>query len=143
MLLPLRDIEAKRGETYSIVSEMLDVRNRQLAEVAQPDDFIVSDRLVSLLLAQISENADLAAVYSDLFDPEGAEIYLKPAEDYVVTGKPVKFATVVESARRRGEVAIGYLSSKGSAKDRVHVNPKKGSQATFAEGDKVIVIAED
>jgi ion channel POLLUX/CASTOR len=142
-LLHLRDIEAKRGETYSIVSEMLDVRNRQLAEVAQPDDFIVSDRLVSLLLAQISENADLAAVYSDLFDPEGAEIYLKPAEDYVVTGKPVKFATVVESARRRGEVAIGYLSSKGSAKDRVHVNPKKGSQATFAEGDKVIVIAED
>lgn len=142
-LLHLRDIEAKRGETYSIVSEMLDVRNRQLAEVAQPDDFIVSDRLVSLLLAQISENAALSAVYADLFDPEGAEIYLKPAEDYVVTGKPVRFATVVESARRRGEVAIGYLSAKGPAKERVHVNPKKGSPATFGDGDKIIVIAEE
>lgn len=142
-LLHLRDIESKRGETYSIVSEMLDVRNRQLAEVAQPDDFIVSDKLVSLLLAQISENAELAAVYSDLFDPEGAEIYLKPAEDYVVTGKPVRFATVVESARRRGEIAIGYLSAKASVKERVRVNPKKGSQVKLGEGDKVIVIAQE
>lgn len=142
-LLHLRDIEAKRGETYSIVSEVLDVRNQKLAEVAQPDDFIVSDHLVSLLLAQISENADLASVYADLFDPEGAEIYLKPVEDYVVTGKPVRFATVVESARRRGEIAIGYLCAKAKAKDRTTVNPKKGREITFADGDKVIVIAEE
>ncbi len=142
-LLHLRDIEAKRGETFSVVSEMLDVRNRQLAEVAQPDDFIVSDKLVSLLLAQISENGHLAAVFDDLFDPEGAEIYLKPAEDYVAAGEPVRFATVVDAARRRGEIAIGYLSAKGGVAERVHVNPKKSSQATFAAGDKIIVIAED
>ncbi len=142
-LLHLRDIEAKRGESFSVVSEMLDVRNRQLAEVAQPDDFIVSDRLVSLLLAQISENAHLAAVFEDLFDPQGAEIYLKPAEDYVVSGKPVRFATVVDAARRRGEIAIGHLSAKGAIAERVHVNPKKSAPVTFAEGDKIIVIAED
>ena len=141
-LLHLRDIESKRGESFSIVSEMLDVRNRALAEVAQPDDFIVSDKLVSLLLAQISENAHLAAVFEDLFDPEGAEIYLKPASDYVVTGKPVKFATVVEAARRRGEIALGFLSAARPAAERTHVNPKKGHVATFAEADKVIVIAE-
>lgn len=142
-LLHLRDIEAKRGETFSVVSEMLDVRNRQLAEVAQPDDFIVSDKLVSLLLAQISENAHLAAVFDDLFDPQGAEIYLKPAEDYVAAGEPVRFATVVDAARRRGEIAIGHLSAKGGVAERVRVNPKKSAQVTFAPGDKVIVIAED
>ena len=38
---------------------MLDVRNRELAEVTQADDFIVSDKLVSLMLAQVSENKDL------------------------------------------------------------------------------------
>jgi len=141
-LLHLRDIESKRGETFSIVSEMLDVRNRQLAEVAQPDDFIVSDKLVSLLLAQISENAHLAAVFEDLFDPEGAEVYLKPAEDYVALGKPVRFATVVEAAKRRDEVAIGYLTAGGEAKERTRVNPKKSSQVTFTAADKVIVIAD-
>ncbi len=142
-LLHLRDIESKRGEAFSVVSEMLDVRNRQLAEVAQPDDFIVSDKLVSLLLAQISENAHLAAVFDDLFDPEGAEIYLKPAEDYVSLGKPVLYSTVVEAAKRRGEVAIGYLSEKGGAAERTHVNPKKSARVSFESADRIIVIADD
>ena len=56
-LLHLRDIEERGGRDFSIVSEMLDLRNRALAEVTHADDFIVSDRLVSLLMAQISENA--------------------------------------------------------------------------------------
>jgi ion channel POLLUX/CASTOR len=142
-LLHLRDIEAKRGESFSIVSEMLDVRNRQLAEVAKPDDFIVSDRLVSLLLAQISENANLAAVFEDLFDPEGAEVYLKPAGDYVALGKEVKFATVVEAAKRRGEVAIGYMTSKGALAERAHVNPRKSERAKLVKTDKIVVIADN
>lgn len=87
---------------------MLDVRNWELAEVTQADDFIVSNKLTSLMLAQISENRELSAVFADLFDPEGSEIYLKPAGDYVETGRSVTFYTVVEAARRRGEVAIGY-----------------------------------
>jgi ion channel POLLUX/CASTOR len=142
-LLHLRDIELKRGESFSIVSEMLDVRNRRLADVAQPDDFIVSDKLVSLLIAQISENARLAAVFEDLFNPEGAEIYCKPAEDYVALGKPARFATVVEAAKRRGEIAIGYLSGEGDPKARAHVNPKKSATVTFAATDKIIVLAEE
>src|SRR5262249_33875920 len=42
-LLHLRDIAATAGRRFSIVSEMLDVRNRDLAEVTRADDFIVSD----------------------------------------------------------------------------------------------------
>jgi hypothetical protein len=45
-LLHLRDIGQQSGKTFSIVSEMLDARNRQLAEVTQADDFIISDRLI-------------------------------------------------------------------------------------------------
>ena len=85
-LLHLRDIANRCGHCFSIVSEMLDIRNRNLAEVTQADDFIVSDRLVSLMLAQVSENKALNAVFADIFDPEGAEIYLKPATDYVTEG---------------------------------------------------------
>jgi len=145
-LLHLRDIAAKTGRQASIVSEMLDVRNRQLAEVTRADDFIVSEKLVSLLLSQISESRDLAAVFADLFDPEGSELYLKPAGDYVELGRPVAFYTVVEAARRRGEVAIGYrsaaLSGDAKASYGVRVNPPKADRVTFAEGDRVIVLAE-
>jgi voltage-gated potassium channel Kch len=145
-LLHLRDIAAKTGQQSSIVSEMLDVRNRQLAEVTRADDFIVSEKLVSLLLSQISESRDLAAVFADLFDPEGSELYLKPASDYVAQGRPVSFGTVVEAARRRGEVAIGYRSSAFSSDAKasygVRVNPPKADRVTFADGDRVIVLAE-
>ena len=66
---------------------MLDLRNRALAEVTRADDFIVSDRMTSLLLSQVAENKHLKAVFDDLFDPEGSEIYLRPASEYVAAGR--------------------------------------------------------
>jgi len=146
-LLHLRDIAEKDETPFSIVSEMLDLRNRELAEATQVDDFIVSEHLISLMMSQLSENSELFDVFTDIFDPEGAEIYLKPASDYVSLGEPVNFYTVVEAARRRGETTLGYrLVSE--AKDAgkaygVHTNPKKSAQVVFTAADKVIVIAEE
>jgi hypothetical protein len=146
-LLHLRDIAEKDATPFSIVSEMLDLRNRELAEVTKVDDFIVSDHLISLMMSQLSENGDLDAVFTDLFDPEGSELYLKPVADYVETGQPVNFYTVVEAARRRGEVAIGYrVVSQLHEADKgygVHTNPKKSEEVTFAPDDKIIVLAEE
>jgi voltage-gated potassium channel Kch len=145
-LLHLRAISEQSGDTFSIVSEMLDVRNRELAEVTRADDFIVSDKLVSLLMAQISENKQLAAVFADLFDPEGCELYLKPAGDYVELGQPLNFYTVVEAARRRGETAIGYrlraLSNDAAQAYGVRVNPPKSKSVTFSAEDRIILLAE-
>jgi voltage-gated potassium channel Kch len=145
-LLHLRSIAERIGHRFSITSEMLDIRNRNLAEVTRADDFIVSDKLVSLLLAQLSENPDLYDLFTDLFDPEGSEVYLKPAEEYVAWGMQVNFYTVVEAARRRGETAFGYRLAAFHT-DKAHnygvvVNPKKSEMITFAEGDRVIVLAE-
>ncbi len=146
-LLHLRDIADAHGHPFSIVSEMLDVRNRTLAEVTKADDFIVSDKLVSLMLAQISENKALNAVFGDLFDPEGSEVYLKLASNYVATGAPVNFYTVVDAARRKGEVALGYRiqsrAGDAAAAWGVVVNPDKSAPVTFAEWDRIIVLAED
>lgn len=145
-LLHLRDIESKLGESFSIVSEMLDDRNRKLAEVTQADDFIVSDKLISLMLSQISENKDLGEVFGDLFNAEGSEIYLKPAADYVNTGQPLNFYTVLESARRRGEIAMGYRimakSGDANAGYGVTLNPDKAATITFSPADRIVVLAE-
>ena len=145
-LLHLRDIAGLHGDVFSIVSEMLDSRNRNLAEITQADDFIVSDRLVSLMLAQVAENKALNAVFADLFDPEGAEVYLRPASHYVRTDAPLDFYTIVEAARQRGEVAIGYRQA-GYSMDKaraygVRVNPNKAEPITFAQDDMIIVLAE-
>ena len=146
-LLHLREISERSGYAFSIVSEMLDIRNRNLAEVTRADDFIVSDKLVSLMLTQISENKALGPVFTDLFDPAGSEIYLKPAANYVKLGEPLNFYTVVLAARQRGEVAFGYrrLAEAGDAAKSygVVVNPTKSERVTFTERDHIIVLAED
>jgi voltage-gated potassium channel Kch len=145
-LLHLREIGEKIGKDLAIVSDMRDVRNRRLAEVTDADDFIVSDKLVSLMMCQVAENKDLYAVLSDLFDPDGAEIYLKPASDFIREGVEVNFATIVESARRRGEIAIGFrkadLARDSEAAYGVRTNPPKSERVTFGPEDKVIVVAE-
>jgi voltage-gated potassium channel Kch len=146
-LLHLRHIAETDKSPFSIVSEMLDLRNRELAEAAKVDDFIVSDHLVSLMLAQLAEDADLYPVFQDIFDPEGSEIYLKPISRYVETGQPVNFYTVVEAARQRNETAIGYrVAAEANNPEKnhgVHTNPKKSEKVIFTPADKIIVVAED
>jgi voltage-gated potassium channel Kch len=145
-LINLRDIAERMGHPYSIVSEMLDLRNRALAEVTRADDFVVSSRMVSLMLAQISETKELNDVFNDLLTPEGSELYLKPAEDYVALGRPLNFYTVVEAARRRGEIAVGYrVAEHANDADRAYgvvMNPNKAGLNTFREGDRMIVVAQ-
>lgn len=146
-LLHLREIAEKSEKKFTIVSEMIDVRNRNLAEVTRADDFIVSDRIVSLLMTQVSENKYLNAVFEDIFDPDGSEIYIKPALNYIKPSVEVNFYTILEAARKRGEIAIGYklarFSSDASKAYGVTVNPRKSDRVVFEEGDKIVVVAED
>ncbi|GLW08764.1 lipoprotein [Microtetraspora sp. NBRC 13810] len=144
-LLQLRDMQSTLGERYSIVSEMHDENNRTLAEVTKADDIVISDTVIGLLLAQLAENAHLAEVFGYLFDSQGSEIYPRPAGDYVRTGQPVAFATVLESARRRGETAIGYRLASGVNEPPhygVVLNPDKSRIITLHQDDAVIVLAE-
>ena len=146
-LLHLRDMADRAGINLNVVTEMLDDRNRELAEVTKADDFIVSDKLISLMLSQSSENRQLTDVFDILFSSEGSEIYLRPADLYVTAGKTVDFYTVLEAARQRGETAIGYrIAANARNADRAYgvaVNPTKSEQLTFAPLDRVIVLAED
>ncbi|GAA2433650.1 lipoprotein [Actinomadura vinacea] len=145
-LLHLRDMEESLGDPFSIVSEINDDANREVAQVTKADDFVVSDKLISLMLTQLSENRHLQDVFTDLLDPEGSELYLKPASAYLRPGAEADFATVIEAARRRGETALGYRLG-----DHYHeppsygvvLNPNKTAPLTLAADDQVIVLAED
>lgn len=147
-LLHLRDLLGEddgNGAGPSIVSEMLDDRNRELAQVTQVDDVIVSDQVLSLILAQISENPALGDVFADLLDADGSEIYLRPVDGYVAPGREVTFATVVAAASLRQEAALGLriAADKGDETGGVLVNPPKSLTFVPAPGDRVVVLAED
>jgi voltage-gated potassium channel Kch len=150
-LLHLRDIADSKGHDFSIVSEMLDDRNRELAEVTNTDDFIVSVKLDSLMLSQISENKELKLIFEEIFSAGGRSIYICPAEQYIELNKAVNFYTVMEAARKQGQIAIGvklqsilpkYETDQMLAHG-VIVNPIKSRNIFFTDGDKIIILADD
>jgi voltage-gated potassium channel Kch len=145
-LLHVRDILSGFGSTTPIVSEMLDDRNRVLAQVAHVDDVVVSGEIVSLIVTQLSEDQRLELVFAELLGNTGAEVYLRPAEWYVQPGAEVSYATIVAGAVRRGETAIGYKSEQLGREDgkafAVVVNPAKSERFTVHPGDRVVVLAE-
>lgn len=146
ILLHLRDIAEQHRVDLNVVSEMLDDRNRELAEVTQADDFIVSDKLISLMLSQVSENKQLTEIFDHLFSSSGSEIYLRDASLYVDPGRSADFYSVIEAARRKGETAIGHrIESLGRSAEHLYgvdVNPLKTESRVYEPGDKIIVLAE-
>ena len=145
-LVYLREIAKNNNYKFRIVTEMLDDRNQALAQVAQPDDFVIGEQIISLMLTQIAEQKHLNSVFNDLFDAGGSEIYLKPIGDYIELDRPVNFYTLVEAARQRGESALGYrlqADANNRAKSYgVVLNPKKDNSVKFTERDRIIVLAE-
>lgn len=145
-LLHLRDIADRADLHLNIVSEMLDDRNRELAEVTKPDDFIVSDRLASLMLAQVCTNPLLIDLFEQLFSSGGSEVYLRSAELYITPGAETDFYTVAVAAARRQETAIGFrlgVDAHSRTLDYgVHLNPPKSQRRRFSSGDSIIVLAE-
>jgi voltage-gated potassium channel Kch len=144
-LLHLRGLAEGSGAELKVVSEMIDVRNRALAEVTRVNDFVVSNKLVSLMLAQASENQHLEAIFKDLLDEEGSEICLRPIGDYVALGEAVSFYAVADAARARNEVAIGHHRIGAGQQDSrnmggIVVNPVKSERIAYAAGDRVIVL---
>lgn len=117
-----------------VVAEILDRANVALAQTTGIDDFIVSDELSSLMIAQLSERLELGVVFDELFDADGCFVSLHPSPLYAPDGE-VTFAEVVAAAAARGESAFGWRAG-----GTVVVNPAKSERIAFAPGDQVLVL---
>lgn len=145
-LLLLRRLEEATGRELPVVTELVDDRNRVLAPVSPGADVIISGKLIGLLLAQISQNRHLAAVFEELFSADGTGVRLRPATDYVPAGRETSFATVVAAARQRGECAIGYRSHDDASTSPgygMRINPPKDERRRWTAGDEVVVVGRD
>ena len=120
-----------------IVAELLDQRNLVLADPVGVDDLIVSDALSSLLMAQLSERAELQAVFDDLFDAEGAVVELQPANRFVPASE-VSVAELVASGAERGTSVFGY---RQAASGTLVMNPPKSQRVLLGADDHVVVVA--
>jgi voltage-gated potassium channel Kch len=120
-----------------VVAEMLDRANVAVAQTTGVDDFIVSDELSSLMIAQLSERLELHKVFDELFDAEGCFIALHPAPLYASPDAPTSFAEVVAAASLRGQTAFGW---RVASSNDVVVNPAKAQTVVLGADDQVLVL---
>lgn len=140
------------GERHipNLITELVGSENEALARQAGVHDFVVSPSFVSMLLAQISEEPRLYTVYRELFNNEGAEIYLKRASFYfdgLPRTEPVAFVNVIAAAQMRGEVCLGVALDETGPADQlrpgVHLDLKKDTKILLGPNDRLVVVAED
>jgi hypothetical protein len=132
----------------TVITELIMSENQALAASTGVHDFVVSARLVSMLLAQISEDRLMHAVYQNLFSEAGSEIYLKSAALYLDDlPQQVAFAELTRLAQERGEVCLGVKLK--ASEDRADLNygiklaPPKASVWNLDAADTLVVLAED
>ena len=127
-----------------VIAEIQDSNNVELARVVVVDDLVVSDRLGSLMMAQLSETPGLYHVFEELFGPAGTFLSSKPVQSYVPLNVETTFAHLVAAGRNRGEVVIGYRQPEASDPTNptvgIRVNPAKSTVLTPTEGTYAIVI---
>jgi ion channel POLLUX/CASTOR len=136
-LLTLRKIwPADHTPRVRIIAQLLDQSNAELAAVTGIDDFIVSDALASLMLAQLSERAELQAVFDDLFDPDGAVVELRPAH-LLVPDASVTYARAVAAGAAIGVSVIGWRVNQTG---EVVVNPAKDRPVHLGPDDQILLV---
>ena len=124
-----------------IIAEILDSNNVELARVVAVEDLVVSDRLASLMMTQLSQSPHLSPIFQQLFGPGGVYLSAKPINYYVASGE-MTYAQLVAAGRARGEVIIGYRDNEAGAglTAGIHLNPAKDSKFVVKPSDQAIVI---
>ncbi len=151
LLLLLRNIFEKHQEQArytKLITEVLDSENKELISKAGVNDFIISNRFVSMIIAQYSEQPAIQKVYATLFQEAGSEIYLKPAALYFEhLPQEVSFADLMGLVQKREEICIGIklkeLEQDSSRNYGVELVPPKDRRITLRAGDSLVVVAED
>ena len=124
-----------------IIAEILDSNNVELARVVAVEDLVVSDRLASLMMTQLSQSPHLSPIFQQLFGPGGVYLSAKPINYYVPSGE-ISYAQLVAAGRARGEVIIGYRDNEAGTglTAGIHLNPSKDSTFIAKPSDQAIVI---
>jgi hypothetical protein len=151
-MLLCRDIQKKAdtatvlGREPVLIAEILDPRTGDLVNIAACNDFMVSNRMISEALGQMSQEKSIHPLVEELFNPEGNEMHIKPIKLYAAPGEQLSFWELLARGRTRCEVVIGFYCACFGGE--LVINPtgdpvQKHDPIPWQDGDRVVVISED
>ena len=131
-ILAVRSLDPTLGRAH-IVAELDAADNAQIITAVTNGRVLIvnSDRVVAEVTAQACLQPGLSAVFTDLLDFDGDEIYFTPASG--IAGQTYRDALMSYDSCS----VIGHKAAGG----KVTLNPDPGT--VIEEGDELIVVAED
>ena len=128
------------------VSEILDSRTKSLLSVANCKGYVMSNQIISSVIAQVAEEKDINVVLTELFSASGSETYIRPVEKFVDldANDTWSFWDIALKARQQREVVVGYKPEHLSfteAEDLSINPPDKSTPRKWARGVAVITFS--
>ncbi len=147
ILLLLRKLVTEEDGLH-IITQVLNSENQEIITQTNVDDFIISNKLITMILAQLSEESLMKTFYDDIFSEDGSEIYVKPATLYFDSfPQNISFADTIFCAQQRDEICLGIrkgdLSKSLDDNFGIQLNPNKDMEIELTENDFLIVLSED
>lgn len=149
ILLLLRKIKSELPLVHTkIITQVLNSENQEIITQTDVDDFIISNKLITMILAQLSEQPLIMKFYEDIFSEDGSEIYVKSISLYSDTF-PIKttFGDLIGLADQRNEICLGIRkgseSKNANANFGVTLNIDKNEALILNEDDFLVVLSED
>lgn len=143
IMLHLSELLRDASPRPTVVSEIRDPINQELAECTHVNDLVIGSNLVSLLMTQISERREMHDVFTELLNETDCEVYIKTALRYAHPGQALSALELTASALRYNESFIGYIKTDEAGKQQIVFNPDKEERILLGERDALIVVAED
>jgi len=132
------------GSSFTLVGEILDPRTLNLIKASKLNDFVCINDVVSMALAQITQQPLVLDLLDEMFRPDGSELHIKEIELYAHEGEALNWWELVARARLRAEIALGYIKQSESVYVLPVLNPPdKKQKITWHHWDKLVVFSEE
>ena len=153
--------ESKRNVNFNvdIIAEVMDPRHVDLVRSYDVDNVVISNRFISKMVTQISEDYARYNLYADIMDYDemetavydGIEIYIKKAGDYFseLPPKNTPASTIIRSVYEASlrfwgssmdfAMLLGYIDTRGDL--TLFGGPQDQRKVTLTDEDKLVIFS--
>ncbi len=125
-----------------VIAEILDNSGMLSRPPYSQFELISSPDIFSLMLTHFAQENDLRSIATELLNPHGQQVKLKPVARYVQPGQRFTFGQLVRTAKERNEIVWGLVQKNGKASEKeIVINPDPDQQMTLSEDDQIIALS--